>query len=278
LTDTDSGEDVERKVEQLCQKWWIGLIDYVKRKMSQRKTKKQNETPSDKAARRTAIATIWMAIFTFVLAFTSGLTIWILKNQLKEMRDSGTQTDRIIAADERIAIAIEASLGQAKIAFDAANKQAILSQRAWLHVLVQTQAHTNGQPFVVGEPLEIRATTKNTGRTPAINIKSVTKRDVTARDAGGKFLEPPFVYRDADYVFNGNLTPDGSSYGDFVKPFTSTDLDRIISQKVRMYVHGRVEYDDVFGANHWINFCTFLLPTGAWATCPDHNEMDQNPN
>jgi hypothetical protein len=210
-----------------------------------------------------------IAVATVVIAIAAGLTWW-------EAHGAGTQTDKIIAADERIAAAMEGSLGQSRIAFDAANKQAILSQRAWLHVLVQTQPHANGKPFVVGEPLEIRATTKNTGRTPALNVKSCTKRDVAGRDATGGFPPPSFVCKDSDYVLDGNMNPDQWSYGDFVKPFTAIDLKRITSQQVRMYVHGGVEYDDVFGAHHWVTFCSFLLPTGAWAQCAYHNEMDKD--
>ena len=55
-----------------------------------------------------------MAVFTFILAGTSGFTIWILKNQLREMHEGGMQTDSIITADERIARAMEDSIGQAK--------------------------------------------------------------------------------------------------------------------------------------------------------------------
>jgi len=53
-------------------------IGYIKRKLHQRKAKKEKESPTDRAARRTALATIWMAVFTVVLAFVSGGTLWIL--------------------------------------------------------------------------------------------------------------------------------------------------------------------------------------------------------
>ena len=47
---------------------WTRLVGYIDRKLQERKTKKQNENSVDKAARRTATATIWMALLTFILA------------------------------------------------------------------------------------------------------------------------------------------------------------------------------------------------------------------
>jgi hypothetical protein len=214
--------------------------------------------------RTIAIATIAISVATVFTYF--------------DIHGGGAQTDKIIAADERIAKAMEGALLQSKQSFAAANEQAILSQRAWIHVLIQTQPHKNGQPFVPNEPLVVRVTTKNTGRTPAINAWSVTKRDVAGREANGEFSEPPFTYKKDEYIRDGNITPDQWNYADFVKPFTSEDLKRIQTQVVRMYVHGRIEYEDVFSAHHWISFCSFLLPSGAWANCKDNNDMDQKPN
>ncbi len=73
-------------------------ISYIKRKMYERAAKKKEETPSDKSARVTATATKWMAVFTLLLFLVTGGTLIILKNQLQEMRGSGTQTDKIINA------------------------------------------------------------------------------------------------------------------------------------------------------------------------------------
>ena len=62
------------------------------------KNKEENETPSDRAARRTATATVWIALFTLVLAALSLGTLWILKRQLKEMHDGGTDTHNLATA------------------------------------------------------------------------------------------------------------------------------------------------------------------------------------
>src|SRR5579883_2259499 len=66
-----------------------------------------------------------------IVVLTAGI-VFLAFMQLLEMHEGGKQTDRIIAADERIAAAMEGAVGQAKTSFEAANKQAILSQRAWV--------------------------------------------------------------------------------------------------------------------------------------------------
>src|ERR1035441_8063663 len=75
--------------------WPIG---YIKRKVHERATKHKEETPTDRAARVSAVATAWMALFTLVLMLVGVGTYFILKNQLHEMHEGGTQPDRIIAA------------------------------------------------------------------------------------------------------------------------------------------------------------------------------------
>ncbi|MGB6483184.1 MAG: hypothetical protein WBE86_06825 [Candidatus Acidiferrales bacterium] len=65
--------------------WWTRFISNIKRKMEERAAKKKQEAPADKAARRTANATVCMAIFTIVLAVVSGGTLCILNRQLNVM-------------------------------------------------------------------------------------------------------------------------------------------------------------------------------------------------
>jgi hypothetical protein len=66
-----------------------------------------------------------------IVVLTAGI-VFLAFMQWLEMHEGGKQTDRIIAADERMAGAMEGAVDQAKISFEAANKQAILSQRAWI--------------------------------------------------------------------------------------------------------------------------------------------------
>jgi hypothetical protein len=190
-------------VEAHCENRWVRFVGYIKRKANERRTKKQNEIPTDKAARRTAVATIWMAIFTFVLASTSGFTIWILKNQLREMHEGGLDThtlaqaadtqakkmadmftaaDKIrqaaegmVAQEQRMADnsqkALESSTQQSKASLDASIATARDEQRAWMFAVAETAGFPGGIP-PVNAPLMVRVNYQNTGRTPA--IKTIT--------------------------------------------------------------------------------------------------------
>jgi hypothetical protein len=68
----------------------------------------------------------------------------------------------------------------------------------------------------------------------------------------GVFKAPPFSYKPSEYVTGGNITSDSEIFSDFVSPFTAEDEKRIVSLTVRVYAHGRLEYDDVFGQHHWL--------------------------
>jgi hypothetical protein len=86
LGDESCGDGPNDPIGQCRDHWWLRFIGYVKRNIDKRAAKKQQEKPADKAARVTATATKWMAFFTFVLCLSSIATIYVLKNQLAEMR------------------------------------------------------------------------------------------------------------------------------------------------------------------------------------------------
>jgi hypothetical protein len=222
--------------------------------------------PWTNRARKLSGRTFAIVILTFGIVAWAGLQWW-------EMHDAGTQTDKIIAADDRLATAMENSVTQAQGAFNAANKQAILSQRAWMQVKVGIESPAG--TWTVGKPLDVRFKQKNTGRTPALNLRGVNAITIM-EGVDGVFKPPPFSYKPEQYVRAGNLTPDGEVFSDFIKPFTAEDESRIVSLKVRVYVHGIVEYDDVFGIHHWLKYCNYLLPGQAFAICEYHNEIDHN--
>lgn len=97
----DAGDSAQPDLEgkKPSDSWWVRFISYVKNRTThERRTKKQKESPVDRAARRTAAATIWMAVFTVILTLVSGGTLLILKRQLKEMQDGGTDTHKLAQA------------------------------------------------------------------------------------------------------------------------------------------------------------------------------------
>jgi hypothetical protein len=215
-----------------------------------------------------------------IVILTAGI-VFLAFMQWLEMHEGGAQTDKIIAADDRIATAMEGAVGQAKTSFEAANKQAILSQRAWVGFGIRIQnpnpKDTNPpeEPLKAGTVVDVRSTIKNTGRTPAIHIRGVLQKIPIKRAKDGSYPSPTLTATLKPYE---NLNPDGELYGDALLPFTQDDKKLIDSGDTRVFFVGRIEYDDVFGGSHWRNTCAYLLPSGAFAMCEGKNDIDQNAN
>jgi len=68
----DSAANVSRPTPPARPAWGIG---YVKRKIHEHKVKYKDETPADRSARRTATATVWIAIFTLILVLVTVRTL-----------------------------------------------------------------------------------------------------------------------------------------------------------------------------------------------------------
>ena len=105
---SDSAQPAE-KIKRPRRTWRARLVGYIKRKLHKRRTQKKAESPTDRAARRTANATIWMAIFTVILAGVSGGTLFILKGQLYEMHGGGIDTHNLADATGKMKDAAEKS-------------------------------------------------------------------------------------------------------------------------------------------------------------------------
>jgi hypothetical protein len=175
------------------------LRDYLAGRAAAREAKRKGESPTDRAARISAKATAWMAVFTLFLALTSGGTIWILINQLREMHTGGVDTHSLAnaatkteAAAEKSAQAsrdfadtaakinsslgtavdklnlqaeaLNESVGQASRlakATEEANANASAADRPWFGGLIQVSG------FEMGKTPGAVCTFKNSGRRPA---------------------------------------------------------------------------------------------------------------
>jgi hypothetical protein len=168
---------------------------------------------------------------------------------------------------------------------EAALKQSRLEQRAWIGVtatiipLKNKQANPL-QPLVPLEPLidsafSLRFIFKNTGRTPAVNMRPVVE-DASMRSQPDQIPEPNFTLKNGMLGHPQILVPEASFVSDLPSTMDRKAFEEIITLRRRVFVFGRVEYDDVFSGHHWYNFCMYLTPGGSFANCPFHNEIDQN--
>jgi len=166
-------------------------------------------------------------------------------------------------------------------------------ERAWV---IFSQGPLISFPQDVGSvattPVIQRVNVSNTGKTPA---RSVYNEWVMEYVINGD--SPDFVYKNRMRTFEsaGMLPPNESHHAD-VKFETGTsgnsrdavfryltvgEYRDLVSGRAYMVVYGHSNYMDIFGTQHWLNYCNFFLPPNVVAAasaraCTDYNDTDHN--
>jgi hypothetical protein len=253
---------------------------YIGNKLEERRARREQETPADRAARVTATATAWMAVFTVLLALLNGVTVVILRNQLKEMHEGGVDTHALAQASSNAADAaadqadasqqfsdtaedinegiagavdqLEAAADNAKASIKATQDALRLDQRAWVGTEDISSVPTTPETDKVWD---VNVSMKNSGKTPAKNIlmwntEALLKAlpnvnadcaEAIERQASKTMLPPNGGYKALLHVANGVKMP--------------SDWEKEIKDNGAIYVHGCVLYDDVFRRPHWMTYC-----------------------
>jgi hypothetical protein len=117
LPETDDGKTAESKIDPpasppVCSAW---SISEIKRKLHESKAKHEQENATDKAARRTADATVWIAAFTVILALVGIFTLYEIitgGNDTHELAESAKKqaTASVQQVSVMAALAIAAKL------------------------------------------------------------------------------------------------------------------------------------------------------------------------
>jgi hypothetical protein len=295
MPDAENGHNPNNKVKTPSWDWRTGFINYVKRKVHERRAKKQNETPVDRAARHTANATIALAVFTIVLAGTSVGTVWILKNQLIEMHEGGIDTHALADASKKQAKAAkdfsvsadsinseisdaESDLytmaGNSAGAIRATEGAMRLEQRAWVAAV-----NIAGVP-VVGQPFITQVTAINSGRTFAKQFTMTSNVQIGPagmtpqfdQDTAKTYKSLSLLAPNGTYIAKNTITGEGSL--PLLPNPTQTDLDNFKSGAREILIFGRMDYVDIFKNPHWSTFCFKLSGEIAWNACDGHNDAD----
>ncbi len=182
-----------------------------------------------------------------------------MSGQLTEMRKSNEATTSA-------ARSAEASVRQAK-------ETAHLDQRAWValeKVDVVPEA---------GKGLRITATIKNTGKTFAKHTEGCVSPEECVKGTNPYFgLEEKRISCGGATI--GLLAPNGEFSGILNHSSGSVveaSLPAIKSGEVRFFLHGRIDYEDIFGCKHWTTFCGVLnSDLTSFRSYGTHNEADDN--
>ncbi len=215
--------------------------------------------------------------------------------------------DQVDAADnfadtsEEVNRKISDAVGQLKAAADSANasikvtQQAIrLDQRAWVAV----ERISNTPTLELGKEFEIEVTVKNTGKTPAKSaimimrwdsfpkgIKPNYSADNGGKEASGIFVSRALIAPNAEYSRKTKPFQPGLDWVDANQSSTAQTketikksfLKRFTDGDMIFYIHGRIDYEDIFHCQHWTTFCSELAFDHEKATthvCEEHNDAD----
>jgi len=205
--------------------------------------------------------------WTRAMFFVTTATALFIGFQWREMHDAGTQTDKIIAADERLAKAMEDSVKKSGDALNASIEASRTDQRAWVgvkdRIINPPSAENDGSVLI-----EIT----NTGKAPALNVHI---SGIARREWGDSLTD----IKDAEnYPIKdvGVIMPN--------QPFTIpsvfphlTELGRQYARegKIRMVSYGIIRYEDVFKRVHTTTLCLYSNPTfNAVSPCSKYNNAN----
>jgi hypothetical protein len=173
--------------------------------------------------------------------------------------------------------------------FQTSEKSYKLDQRAWIFMPQEIKVREVAFDKPLGVPLEI----KNTGKTPAKTIYTYIAVDIVKPDdvinfsyeQGNKFRPHresfyPFMFPKASHVVTHFAMKPGENPEKIIATPELIGEVNAENPKVRIMMHGRITYNDIFGDPHWIIFCSQSNPaplsfsSKSGKQCANHNDID----
>jgi hypothetical protein len=169
-----------------------------------------------------------------------------------------------------------------------------LDQRAWL------SATSTGQTIAISKPISANLRLQNVGRTPAMRISGLIKMESIPQDKTPTFLYKQKIVKGEPTVGDFNLATmlpnaqanlripaamgveNGKQVGEIV--LDQPNAEALAAGTVKLYLHGEINYCDIFKVRHWIKFCFVYEPNpmqqianpdgSSFIACRQHNETD----
>jgi hypothetical protein len=302
LENTNESNEQKPKIEAPRPKRRFGLIDKIKSKMREYHADKNNETPTDMAVRVTANATVWMAIFTAFLFFTSAATVWILRNQLTEMHEGGIDTHALAQAAKRQAAAAQSFSASAekinnsmsnavdkldqqvtklnsgvqqtsRLARDAeiANANALEADRPWIGTVLGIS------DFSTDKTPTFTVTFQNSGKSPA--KVTLTQTLSVDKDFGGDPIYEPYdTTPSASFIVPGQVVISSWKGKSYLSPIPEVLMKQLDTEIVPFRIYAKIEYTDIrTSKKYWTHACWRYLPlhtaiNGGFGNCNEYND------
>jgi hypothetical protein len=272
---------------------------YIKRKVHKRAAKCKEETPIDKAARRTATATVWMAVFTCLLLLVTAGTYIEIKTGSADTHDlavaAGKQADRTKDLADRMKeqadgtkVIADQAIIQAQVARSAANtaSESLRDvQRAFLVLKEIDAQRINSALPKGGSRREWRTFIdwENTGVTPATGIiNHFDACTLPQEPSESLFKEGPV---DASYLITYAGPKSLLSGGPINRPESFIPVGPMPMPRERPTFWGWAFYRDIFKVSHVTEFCEVVSNVGTrpdgtailqYSNCAEHNCTDHD--
>lgn len=208
-------------------------IKEIERRFQEYQTKKKSETAQDRAARRTANATNWIAAFTAISVGVNVAVFYVLKSQLNEMKSSGEDAKKLIDANVKLADSAQRSA-------DIAKSTLIIAQGA--SVSVDHFMSTNVVKDNVQVGVSFNIIWKNSGMTRANNFIN--------------FIQAKIFEHGIPENFDFKKLPEGIPIPGFINGgsvisssniiVNKSDLELVKSSERALYILGGAIYNDMF--------------------------------
>jgi hypothetical protein len=317
LPDAEDGNGTDAEIEESgpppVRSIWG--VSYIKRKLQERRAKYKDEPATDKAARRTATATVWIAVFTVILAGVGAFTLYevieggndthTLAEAAKAQAEAAqSQTQRMETMGETAraqAIAAielaEAAKSQAQSASDQVAKLSVGNRET--HALAKTAQDSlilAGENFskdqspiiwvtpqpphlVANERASWDVTFTNYGRSPALHTRQCVTLSM-GLDAD-RLTRPPSIDTCANIggLRSSSVVPPGGLPSFLTAktdlPITDEQLRFVEGIDGGVVVIGIFEYEDRSARRYRTTFCNERLASGAMANCSQYNTIEE---
>jgi len=187
------------------------------------------------------------------LAQAEGLTNLSLGQTERLTRESLEETRKATSVADRSAKAAEG-----------ANNLALLNARAWVGPTV-----INMEPWKPGSPITISITFKNSGSTPAFNVRI---RGRWALREPGQQLLPTYPADSVEREW-GALFPEVLAHVPYEVPATPDLIERLKLGTTILYLYGRITYEEASRQRDpWTTFCYQLLRDSTVGPCGAYND------
>jgi hypothetical protein len=144
-------------------------------------------------------------------------------------------------------------------------KNFVTDQRAW----VATDGFGTGRDVSDGMPIEVAVVLKNSGKTPALNVRHKRVIDLSKTFPGAPWVSAyddesrTVIAPGATIIFSVRSEPQPIGTAAWFK-----------DGRLDMFITIRIDYDDVFGAHHTTTACMSRKFTESLGYCSDGNYMN----